>query len=227
MDDALLVRGLERVRDLPRDGDSAGVRRGRAAPRASRSASVSPSTSSSTSARMPPLLRRRRSRRCADDSARRACGPRARSARAVRVGGERRRQDLDRHVATERASRARYTSPMPPAPSSEWTRYDPKRRPTERPAAWSQATAMSPATPRRLSRNPGARRLREQRLHLAPQHRRRRRRPSPRNARALAGAVRQRRVTDLLDPPPALGVMAARLLAAPAAARAWPASSRA
>ena len=49
MDDALLVRRLERLGDL--DGDGERARRSAAAPRAMRSASVSPSTSSRTSAR--------------------------------------------------------------------------------------------------------------------------------------------------------------------------------
>ena len=67
MDDALLVRGLERVGNLSRDRqrlvDGIG-------PRAMRSASVGPSTSSMTSAvHAIARLRSRRSRRCSDGSA--------------------------------------------------------------------------------------------------------------------------------------------------------------
>ena len=50
VDDALLVRRVERFGDLPRDGQRLVERMG---PRAMRSASVSPSTSSSTNARIP------------------------------------------------------------------------------------------------------------------------------------------------------------------------------
>jgi len=37
-------------------------------------------------------------------------------AEALRIGGKRRREDLDWTSRPRRASRARYTSPMPPAP---------------------------------------------------------------------------------------------------------------
>ena len=52
MDDALLVRGFERLRDLPRNRQRFVERIG---PCAMRSASVGPSTSSITSALTPPL----------------------------------------------------------------------------------------------------------------------------------------------------------------------------
>ena len=82
MDDALLVRGFERVGDLPRDRQRL-VDRDRAARDALRPES-SPSTSSITSARDGrSLLRGRRSRRCSDGSARRGLRLRAGSARAA------------------------------------------------------------------------------------------------------------------------------------------------
>ena len=56
MDDALLVRGLERLGDLARDRERVVSGSGPAAPSPSRSASVSPSTSSSTSARIALVL---------------------------------------------------------------------------------------------------------------------------------------------------------------------------
>ena len=64
MDDALLVRGLERFGDLWRDRQRVidGNR-----PLPMRSASVGPSTSSITSATTPPIARDRRSRRCSGD----------------------------------------------------------------------------------------------------------------------------------------------------------------
>jgi hypothetical protein len=37
-------------------------------------------------------------------------------AEALRIGGKRRREDLDCDIPAQAASRARYTSPMPPAP---------------------------------------------------------------------------------------------------------------
>ena len=62
VDDALLVRRLERLGDLPRDRQRLVEQESRRC--AMRSASVGPSTSSMTSARPDP--RRRRSRRCWD-----------------------------------------------------------------------------------------------------------------------------------------------------------------
>ena len=47
----------------------------------------------------------------------------------VAIGGDARRQDLDRDVAAEALSRARYTSPIPPAPSSATISYPPIRVP--------------------------------------------------------------------------------------------------
>ena len=80
MDDPLLVRGVERVGNLPRDRERFGDGIGACA--AMRSASVSPSTSSSTSAsdtvRFLDTVNRAR---CADDSATRAGALRARTAR--------------------------------------------------------------------------------------------------------------------------------------------------
>ena len=88
-------------------------------PRSNGRASVWPSTSSSTSARdaiaLPPT---RRSRRCADDSAWRA--GRASRAKRARRSGSAVKCDGRILIATSRPSllsRARYTSPMPPAPS--------------------------------------------------------------------------------------------------------------
>jgi hypothetical protein len=47
---------------------------------------------------------------------------------AIRIGGEA-RAGSDRDVTAEAVSRARYTSPMPPAPSDERTSYGPSRVP--------------------------------------------------------------------------------------------------
>ena len=101
MDDALLVRGFERVGDLPRNGQRVGERDG---PRAMRSRDrSSPSTSSITSAPSSPSSssRARRSRRCSDGSARRGPRLRAESARADRRRRRRGRQHLDRHLALQ------------------------------------------------------------------------------------------------------------------------------
>ena len=102
MNDALLVRGFERVRDLPRDRQRFGERRPRRARDASASRS-SPSTSSITRARDARRLPRvRRSARCSGGSATRASWA-SRSKRASRSGSLANSigQDLDRDVAVE------------------------------------------------------------------------------------------------------------------------------
>ena len=112
MDDALLVRGFERVGDLPRD-------RQRFVDRASRHADslrqiVAGCTSSMTSAcDVVRLLESVNRSRCLDGSTRRACGLRARTGRA-RSGSAAKasRQDLDRDVAI----RASYRGPGRPPP---------------------------------------------------------------------------------------------------------------
>ena len=66
------------------------------------------------------FLRVRRSRRCWDDSARRAFAPHVEPRQSVRLTRKRVRQDLDRNVAFKlRVARA-YTTPMPPTPSNRW-----------------------------------------------------------------------------------------------------------
>ena len=65
MDDPLVVRGLERLGDLPGDVERVG---NPIAPRVSRSASVGPSTSSMTSAMTPAAVLDSVDRaRCGDD----------------------------------------------------------------------------------------------------------------------------------------------------------------
>ena len=92
---------------------------------------------------------------------------------------------------------------MPPAPSSDRLGIRPSCRPTSRRAAVVSDDQRRPLADRRFEKPVGVRRLRQQRLDLAPQ------RSSPphasaRNAGALACVARQRRVIQLLDPPPAL-----------------------
>ena len=103
VDDALVMRGVQRIGDLP--SQRRAPRRTVSGPRAIRSARVPPSTSSRT--RNAPtwcrLPRRRRWRRYSDGSARRAPAPRARTAR-----GDPRRQRRRRAAtltATSRPSR--------------------------------------------------------------------------------------------------------------------------
>ncbi len=101
VDDPLVVRGLERLRDLPRDREC--FRRAGSDRCASRSASVGPSTSSRIErGGRRPTPRSRRSRRCADGSATPSIRA-SRSKRASRSGSLREdaRQNLDRHVAAE------------------------------------------------------------------------------------------------------------------------------
>ena len=52
---------------------------------------------------------------------------------AVGIRRERFRQDLDRDGALQVVSVARYTSPMPPAPSGAVISYGPSRAPLARP----------------------------------------------------------------------------------------------
>ena len=109
MDDALLVRGLERVGDLPGDGQRL-VERDRPRARSARR-QVSPSTSSMHEGAHVPACSSARAvdrARCSDGSATPASAPRASNrASALRVGGERLRQDLDGDVAIElRVARA-------------------------------------------------------------------------------------------------------------------------
>ena len=117
MDDPLLVRGLERLGDLPRNRERLVERnRVRCAMR-SRRASVALDESridQRRDAARPP--RNRRSRRCSDGSAPRAiCASRSNRARRSGIGGERVGQDLDRDVALQLACRAR-DRPRPSRP---------------------------------------------------------------------------------------------------------------
>ena len=105
MDDARLVRGVERLGNLPRRCLSASAS-GR--PASMRSASVSPFDELQDECREHRrVLECRRSRRCADGSARRARALRARSAPDDRGLQAISRQDLDGDVAAEPVSRAR------------------------------------------------------------------------------------------------------------------------
>ena len=98
MDDAFLVRGFERVGNLPRDRSASSSGSG---PCAMRSASVDPSTSSITSARTPPLLEAVDRR----DVGMIQCGERLRlapeSGEAVRVVREGSRQNLQGDIAIQ------------------------------------------------------------------------------------------------------------------------------
>ena len=98
VDDALLVRRLERLGNLAGDRHRF-VERNR--PRAMRSASVWPSTNSRRAPAHRRSLRDRRSRRCADGSARPAPAPRAETGQPLGVARDDLRQNL---IATSRCS---------------------------------------------------------------------------------------------------------------------------
>ena len=118
MDDALLVRGFERVRDLARDRERLVNRqRARRQTLGERRAFHELEHEAADAVRPPPI---HRSRRCADGSASPAPAPRVRSARAA--PGSERKALATTLMATSRpslVSRARYTSPIPPAPRRE------------------------------------------------------------------------------------------------------------
>ena len=121
MDDALLVRGLERLGDLPGERQRLVERDG--ACRAMRSASVGPSTSSITSACTPP-----ESLEAVDDGdvgmIERSERPRLalETREPVRVMREARRQHFHARPARPSfVSVARYTSPIPPTPTRATT----------------------------------------------------------------------------------------------------------
>ena len=134
----LLVRGVERLGDLPRRSASASAS-GRRPSRASSAVRESCRPASALRPAPSPARRRRRrlrareSWRCADDSAPPAAAPRA-SNRASRSGSLAKRGGSTL-IATSRpsfVSRARYTSPMPPAPSGPTISKEPSFVPTAR-----------------------------------------------------------------------------------------------
>ena len=118
VNDAVLVRGLERLGDLPSDPSASAI--GIPDRFLSRSSSVSPSTTSRTRAHAAVDTLQAVNRRDVGmiergQHARLAFEPRE----PLRVCRERGRQNLDGNLAASVVSRARYTSPMPPAPSRE------------------------------------------------------------------------------------------------------------
>ena len=129
VDDSMVVRRLERLGDLFRDAQCVVERDGAARNRCARS---SPSTSSMTRARMSPrflkavdigdvrMVERREGLRFACETC-----------EAVRVAVNGVPQDLDRNVSISLVSRARYTSPMPPAPIGATISYGPRRVPAD------------------------------------------------------------------------------------------------
>jgi hypothetical protein len=92
MDDALLVRGFERLGDLRA---MAALRRRESALR-DPVASVGPSTSSITSACVPPIVPGRRSRDVWMIQRRQDFGFTLKPSQSLGIGGDRLRQDLDR-----------------------------------------------------------------------------------------------------------------------------------
>ena len=164
----VLVRGFERLGHLRRDRNGF-VERDRRRGRCARERS-SPSTSSITrTRRRPRSLRGRRWRRCWDGSARRAsCASRwkraTRSASCANASG----RTLIATSRSSRVSRARYTSPMPPAPSSAPTSKTPTRCPVS--AAGPGASACGgDGADRRLEKRRASPFLHQQGLHLVPQ----------------------------------------------------------
>ena len=130
MDDALLVRGFERLGDLLRDRQRFVDRESRRA----RSAATDPRPRPAPSrarARRPPL-RGRRCARCSDDSATaRTCASRSNRARRSAIARERVRQDLDRDVAIRASCRARdRPRPCRLRRSAAMTSYGPRRDPS-------------------------------------------------------------------------------------------------
>ena len=128
VDDPLLVRGFERLGDLPRDRErlcerqAAARARSASCPRASR---PRPAPAPAPGRRRTP--RRRRSRRCADDSGD-ASMRASRSNRARRSGSvsEGSRQDLDRDVASQlRVARAIHLAHAACANLRRRSRYGP------------------------------------------------------------------------------------------------------
>ena len=129
VDDALLVRGFERLRDLPRDRQCFVHRDG---PCAMRSARVGPSTSSITQRLLHPIVQGRKSPRCSDDSARRGLPLPLKSGQP---SGSEATDPGSTLMATARfrlVSVARYTSPIPPTPIWAVTSYGPRRVPEAR-----------------------------------------------------------------------------------------------
>ena len=101
MHDALLVRGLERVGDLARDGQRVAERQ-RDRARSLRQIVALNQLHDQRTARCPVLTpRARRRARCSGDSARRGLAPRARSARAAPRRQRTLGQNLERDVASE------------------------------------------------------------------------------------------------------------------------------
>ena len=128
VDDPLLVRGFERLGDLPRDRQRF-IERNRPSRDAIGERRAFDQLQDERASRHP-RLRGRRCRRCSDDSARRAtCASRLK--RASRSGSSAKAPagPSGRRRDPACVSRARYTSPMPPAPRAERISYGPRRTP--------------------------------------------------------------------------------------------------
>ena len=130
VDDAFVVCGFQRLGDLAAR-ERASLRPASGRP-PTRSASVSPSTSSSTRNRVAARLLEavdRGDMRMVErrEHLRLALEPREPSGSAANRSG----RTLMATSRSSRESRARYTSPMPPAPSGERISYEPKRTPAD------------------------------------------------------------------------------------------------
>ena len=130
VDDSLLVRGVEGFRDLARDGQGLADRNRPAGEAFGEILALDQLHDKGGDA-----VRLFDAEEAADvrvvQRGQRLCFP-MESCDAVRVGRERRGQDLDRDTPIEPRVEGQYTSPMPPAPSAEMISYGPIRTPEVR-----------------------------------------------------------------------------------------------